>query len=105
MFEPGPAGSSRARVGLAVDKSFAAGGWTLTPYGSLNAIREFDGKYGYNVDNVFFGSTSTEGTSALVELGMGARKDKLSVTGGVNWSDGGALNSVFGGQVVVRYNW
>lgn len=105
VFDAGSAGSSRGRVGLAVDKTFAAGGWTLTPYGSLNAIREFDGKYGYNVDDVFFGSTSTEGTSALVELGMGARKDKLSVTGGVNWTDGGALNSVFGGQVVVRYNW
>ena len=105
VFDAGSAGSSRGRVGLALDKTFAAGGWTLTPYGSLNAIREFDGRYGYNVNDVFFGSTSTEGSSALVELGMGARKDRLSVTGGVNWVDGGALDGVFGGQLVVRYNW
>lgn len=104
-FQADTANSSRARVGLGVSKAMARGGWTWTPYGSLNVVHEFEGEYGYRVDNDFFGSTSTKGTSALVELGVGARKDKLSVTGGVNWTDGGALSSVFGGQLVVRYNW
>jgi len=30
-------------------------------------------------------------------------KDKVTVTGGLNWTDGGALSSFFGGQLVLRY--
>jgi len=41
----------------------------------------------------------------MVELGLGARRGGLSLTGGVNWTDGGALQNVLGGQVAVRYSW
>jgi outer membrane autotransporter protein len=97
--------SSRGRVGVAFDKTFQGAGLTWTPYGSLNAVHEFDGEFGYAVNGGLLGSTRTDGTSAMVELGLGARRDKLTVTGGVNWTDGGALQGVFGGQMVVRYSW
>ncbi len=97
--------SSRGRLGVALDTTFEGAGFTWTPYGSLNAVREFDGEYNYSVNGGLLGTTSTEGTSAMVELGMGARKGKLSVTGGVNWIDGGALESVSGGQLTMRYSW
>jgi hypothetical protein len=97
--------SSRGRLGLALDKTFQGAGFTWTPYGSINAVREFDGEYDHSINGGLLGTTSLEGTSAMVELGASARKDKLSVTGGVNWTDGGALQSVAGGQLVVRYSW
>ena len=97
--------SSRGRLGIGFDKSFDATDWVLTPYGSLNAIREFDGEFDYTVNGGVQGNTSTEGTSAMVELGLGARMSKLSITGGVNWTDGGALEGITGGQLVMRYDW
>jgi len=97
--------SSRGRLGVAFDKSFQSSGFILTPYGSLNVVREFDGDYDYSVNNGLLGSTRTEGTSAMLELGLGARKGGLSVTGGVDWTDGGAQQGVMGGQLVVRYGW
>ena len=96
--------SSRGRLGVAFDTTFESAGFTWTPYGSLNAVREFDGEYNYSVNDGLLGTTSTEGTSAMVELGLGVRKGKLSVTGGVNWIDGGALESVSGGQLIMRYS-
>ncbi|HEY0662928.1 MAG TPA: autotransporter outer membrane beta-barrel domain-containing protein [Lysobacter sp.] len=97
--------SSRARLGVAFDKSFEGKGFIWTPYGSINAMHEFDGEYGYAVNGALLGTTSADGTSAMVELGLGARRNKLSVTGGVNWTDGGAQQGVMGGQLVVRYGW
>ena len=41
----------------------------------------------------------------MLELGLGARKDGFSATGGLNWTDGGAQKSFLGGQLVLRYNW
>jgi hypothetical protein len=32
-------------------------------------------------------------------------KGKVTVTGGLNWSDGGALDSFFGGQLILRTTW
>ena len=97
--------SSRGRLGVMFRKSFAptAGGTVWTPYASINAVREFDGKNEYAVNGDFFGYTSTEGTSALVEVGFNAKTGNLSVYGGLNWQDGGALNSFIGGQLGVRY--
>jgi hypothetical protein len=68
-------------------------------------VRTFNGKSDYAINNAFFGSTNVEGTSAMVELGLGAQKGALSITGGVNWTDGGALQSFTGGQLELRYAW
>jgi hypothetical protein len=68
-------------------------------------VHEFDGESTYTIGNTFVGSTSTDGTSAMVELGLGAQNGGFSVTGGANWTDGGALQSFVGGQVVLRYTW
>lgn len=97
--------SSRGRLGVAFDKHFERAGFTWTPYGSINAIHEFDGVYDYAINGGLLGSTSAEGTSAMVELGVGAEKGGLSITGGFNWTDGGAMQGVGGGQLIVRYSW
>jgi hypothetical protein len=97
--------STRGRAGVEFSKVMEGAGWVWTPYGSVNAIREFDGEANYAVGDDFTGFTSAKGTSAMVELGVGARKDGFSVTGGANWTDGGAYQGVLGGQVVVRYSW
>ncbi len=97
--------SSRGRLGVSFSKTIDGAGWIWTPYGSVNAVREFDGETTYTVADNFFGSTSTQGTSAMVELGLGAQKHGVSVTGGANWTDGGALQSFVGGQLVLRYTW
>jgi outer membrane autotransporter protein len=104
-FDAKSATSSRGRVGVLVSKTLDAAGWTWMPYGSLSAVHEFDGKYGYTIDDDFAGTTSTQGTSALVELGLGVHRNTVTVTGGLNWSDGGALDSFFGGQLVLRAAW
>ncbi|MGN6113604.1 MAG: autotransporter outer membrane beta-barrel domain-containing protein [Luteimonas sp.] len=105
IFAARGATSSRARLGVAFERSFASGGFTLVPYGSINAVHEFDGGYDYAVNGGLSGSTRTDGTSAMLELGLGARKGGLSFSGGVNWTDGGAQQRVFGGQLSVRYGW
>lgn len=97
--------SSRGRLGVAFDQSFQSGGFTLTPYGSFNVVREFDGDFDHAVNGGLQGATSTDGTSAMVELGLGARKGKLSISGGASWLDGGAVDSVTGAQLTVRYSW
>jgi hypothetical protein len=98
--------SSRARLGVEFSKSIKSDSdFIWTPYGSLNAVHEFDGRTRYAINNTFFGSTSVEGTSAMVELGLGMQKGGLSITGGVNWTDGGALKSFTGGQLELRYSW
>jgi outer membrane autotransporter protein len=97
--------SSRGRVGVAFSKVIDSAGWTWTPYGSVNAVREFDGRSDYTVADTFTGSTRTDGTSAMVELGIGAQKKGFSATAGANWTDGGALQSFVGGQLVLRYTW
>ncbi|GAB3097479.1 hypothetical protein GCM10027159_17720 [Lysobacter terrae] len=97
--------STRGRIGVAFDTSFQSKGYSLTPYGSLNAVREFDGEYDHTINGALTGTTSTDGTSAMVEMGLGLRRDRFSVTGGVNWTDGGAVESVTGAQLVMRYSW
>ncbi len=97
--------SSRGRLGVAFRKSFgdADAGWLWTPYLTISAVREFDGETGYGINNTFFGATSVEGTSALLELGFTARHQNVSIYGGLNWQDGGAVDSFFGGQLGIRY--
>ena len=100
--------SERVRLGLGFSRSFAsAGGALWTPYGTVSAVSEMDGESGYTVDGntLFSGTTSTDGTHALLEAGLGVQFHGFSVTGGVNWADGGALDSATGGQLVLRYTW
>jgi hypothetical protein len=98
--------SERGRVGVSLSHAFAgADGFMWTPYGGLSAVRELDGKTGFTIDDQFTGTTTTEGTSTLAELGIGLRRGGFSATAGVSWMDGGAVNNANSGQVVVRYTW
>ena len=96
--------AATGRVGVMVRKSFGTG-TVWTPYASVNAVHEFDGDNAYAINDTFFGTTSTDGTSALVEGGVSVRTGNLSVNGGLQWQDGGALESFTGGQVSLRYSW
>lgn len=105
-FEGQGGTSSRGRLGVEFSKAFqTSGGMSITPYGSINAVREFDGEMNYTVANNFHGATGTGGTSSMLDLGLGLQKGGWGVTAGANWVDGGAFNSVVGGQVVVRLAW
>jgi hypothetical protein len=97
--------SSRARLGVAFDKTVQAGSVELTPYGSLNVVREFAGDYDHAINGGLLGTTSTRGTGALVELGLDARWKGWTFTGSVNRADGGALNDVVGSQFTARFSW
>jgi outer membrane autotransporter protein len=98
--------SSRARLGVSLRKSVgdADKGWRWSPSATLSAVREFDGDTDYAINGDFHGGTSVKGTSGLVELGLTARHDGWSLSGGLNWQDGGAVDSVVGGQLSVRYS-
>jgi outer membrane autotransporter protein len=71
----------------------------------LSAVREFDGESDFTIADTFTGGTSTNGTSAQVEFGANAQIGKVDVWGGLNWTDGGAIDGVWGGQIGVRYTW
>ena len=97
---------SRGRLGVELNKTFTtASGLRWTPYGSINAIREFDGESTYTVADNFHGSTSLDGTSAMAELGIGVQKGGFGFSLGANWTDGGALDGFVGGQAVFRFAW
>jgi len=97
--------ASRARLGVMFSKAYtpASSNAVWMPYASLSVVQELDGKNSYAVNNTFFGETDTRGTSALAETGLNVQFGKLAVFGGLNWQDGGALKSFFGGQVGLRY--
>lgn len=95
----------QGRLGVEFNRSFDAAGLRWTPYGSINAIREFDGKTTYTVADNFFGSTSTKGTSTMAELGLGVQKGRFGFGLGLNWTDGGAYKSMVGGQASARFSW
>lgn len=95
----------QGRIGVEVNRTFEVGGLRWTPYGSINAVHEFDGKTTYSVDDNFHGSTGTKGTSTMAELGLGLQKGRFGVGLGLNWTDGGAYKRVVGGQAVARFSW
>ncbi len=100
--------SERVRVGLGFSRAFAsASGVKWTPYGAISAVNELDGESAYMVDGnpLFSGTGSTDGTHALLEAGVGAQFGGVTVTGGLHWADGGAIDSSMGGQLVMRYTW
>ena len=97
--------SSRGRLGIGFDRSFEAGSFLLTPYASVNVVREFDGEYSHAVNGGLAGVTDTAGTSGMLELGLGANRGPLEITGSASWTDGGAQDGVAGAQVSLRYRW
>lgn len=97
--------SSRGRLGVTFERTFHARGFAWSPYGSASVVREFDGEFGHAIDDGLRGVVGTKGTSAMVELGLTAQHNGLSVSGGLNWADGGSLQSVHGGQLTIRYGW
>ena len=104
-FTPESGTSSRGRAGVLLSKALTAGSVTVTPYVSLSAVREFDGKSRYAINDTFFGQTDTRGTSAFVESGLAVQSGRMTVTGSVNLRDGGTLKSFAGGQIGLRYTW
>ena len=97
--------SSRLRLGVEIARTFGSGDVRWTPYGSISAIREFDGRYDYTAAGAFTGETGTAGTSVMGELGLGVQAKAWTFTIGAQWTDGGALEGVFGGQALVRLAW
>jgi hypothetical protein len=97
--------SSRVRLGVAFDCTFDGARFAWTPFGAIDAVRELDGDYEHAINGGLRGTTSTDGTSTQVELGLDARKGRFSVTGSVHWVDGGAIDGLTGGQLTVRYRW
>ena len=104
-FESHGGDSSRGRAGVLLSKAFVGTGATWTPYASISAVREFDGKNSFSVNETFSGTTKADGTSALAEAGLGVQWGALSLYGGASYQDGGSLERVIGGQVGVRYAW
>ena len=96
--------SSLIRLGAAVRKSYATSGGSFTPYGALSYLDELDGNNTYNIGGLI-GNVDTSGGSALVEAGVSGIFKGFGYSAGLNWRDGSAYDSVFGGQVSVRYDW
>jgi len=96
----------RGRIGLEVNKTWqSASGVRWMPYASINAIHDFSGTSTYTVANVFTGSTTVKGSSAMAELGVGVQKGGLGFTLSANWNDGGPYKSFVGAQANLRYSW
>lgn len=104
-FQPEGGTFARGRIGVEANFAFQAGAARLTPYGSINAVRIFDGESTYTVADSYHGSTSITGSSAMAELGLGVENGGFGFSIGANWTDGGALDGFFGGQANVRYAW
>jgi outer membrane autotransporter protein len=105
-FEVTDGDSTQMRLGVALRKSFkTANGNDWTPYGALSYIEESDGANSYQIGGLLAGDVSTEGGSTLLEVGATGRFGGFGISGGLNWRDGGAFDSVVGGQVSLRYDW
>ena len=96
---------SRWRAGVLADTAIERNGVVWTPYASLNAVHVSGAEFDYAVNDAFAGVVDTNGTSALVEGGLGFQQGAWSVTGGLHWLDGGSRDGAFGGQVVLRRRW
>ncbi|GAB3002735.1 hypothetical protein GCM10010960_16150 [Arenimonas maotaiensis] len=104
-FELTDGDSSQMRAGVALRKTFQAGSGDWTPYASLSFINETDASNNYLIGGILTGNVDTSGNSTLVEAGATAHYGNMVFSGGVNWKDGGAYDSLFGGQVSVRFTW
>ncbi|HEV7776798.1 MAG TPA: autotransporter outer membrane beta-barrel domain-containing protein [Luteibacter sp.] len=99
--------SLRGRAGVQLSRTFvvANGSAAWTPSFAVSAVREFDGRNHYSVNDVFFGQTSTRGSSVMAEAGIDGSFGPLAIYAGLNWQDGGALKNLGGGQLGLRYAW
>jgi outer membrane autotransporter protein len=104
-FAAGAGTSSRGRLGIGIERSFASGSVEWTPHASMSVVREFDGGYGYSINQGLSGETSAEGTGGMVELGIAGRAGRLSFSAGVDWIDGGAADGTLTSQATLRYRW
>lgn len=96
---------SHTRVGVEISRSFQSGTVRWLPYGSINAVREAGGGFSYTIADAFSGTTHTQGTSAMAELGVGLQAGGWNASIGAHWVDGGAYGSVVGGQATLRFAW
>ncbi len=99
---------NRGRIGVDFNTQIESGDFRWTPYGSLNWVHNSRGTSDYVISNSyssFSGSTWVSGSAVLAEFGVGIEKGGWGVTLGGNWTDGGKFDSMFGGQVNVRYSW
>ena len=95
----------RGRLGLEINKTYLSGDVRWMPYASISAVHDFSGTSTYTVANVFDGSTTVKGGSAMAELGVGMQKGGFGFTLSANWNDGGPYKSVVGAQANLRYSW
>ena len=98
--------STQMRLGVALRKSFkTAKGNYWTPYGALSYLDESDGSNSYQIGGLLEGDVDTSGGSTLLEAGVSGRIGGVGISAGLNWRDGGAYDSVVGGQASIRYDW
>jgi outer membrane autotransporter protein len=98
--------STQMRLGVALRKSFkTAKGNYWTPYGALSYLDESDGSNTYQIGGLLEGDVDTSGGSTLFEVGASGRIGGVGISAGLNWRDGGAYDSVVGGQASIRYDW
>lgn len=95
----------RGRLGLELNKTYMSGDVRWMPYATISAVHDFSGTSTYTVANVFNGSTTLKGSSAMAELGVGVQKGGLGFTLSASWNDGGPYKSVVGAQANLRYSW
>jgi hypothetical protein len=74
-------------------------------YGSQNPISETGGGFCNTHAQAVSGTTHTQGTSAMAELGVGLQAGGWNASIGAPWVDGGAYGSVVGGQATLRFAW
>lgn len=106
QFESDTTNWQRGRLGLQMWKSYrGVSGWNVTPYGQLSAVHTFDGTLGYNVNRDFYGQLNSEGTNALVKLGLNASKGRFAFGSALNWQSGQTIDSGLGAQAKLSYAW
>ncbi|GAB3002624.1 hypothetical protein GCM10010960_05150 [Arenimonas maotaiensis] len=97
--------SSQVRGSIALRKTYQSGAGEWTPFASVGVVNETNASNDYVIGGILTGNVDTSGNSTLVEAGATAHYGNLVFSGGVNWKDGGAYDSLFGGQVSVRFTW
>jgi hypothetical protein len=97
--------SSRGRLGVAIRKSFgdADTGWLWTPYVTCRRCASSTASTLYAINDLFLGEIDDRRHQHAAGAGLHGAPPGWSIYGGLNWADGGSLDSFFGGQLGVRY--